>query len=158
MKFHMQSKVEKIVSSEENPSEAGGVIVNGQTIPADLVIMAVGVTPASDFLKNSGIELERDGGVKVDEFLRVEGVNNVYAIGEYILGRHYLGISRRLWHRGYCTFSGRDDWFTREDRTLECLLNLYMTFKSVGYNSTLLGRWKPRTSGRKNDCRHSTKV
>jgi NADPH-dependent 2,4-dienoyl-CoA reductase/sulfur reductase-like enzyme len=84
--FHMQSKVEKIVSSEENPSQAGGVIVNGQTIPADLVIMGVGVAPASDFLKNSGIELERDGGVKVDEFLRVESLNNVYAIGKYVLG------------------------------------------------------------------------
>jgi hypothetical protein len=35
----MASKVEKIVPQEGNPTLAGGVVVNGTTIPADIVIM-----------------------------------------------------------------------------------------------------------------------
>ena len=78
----MQSKVDKIIPAEGNSALAGGVKVNGQVIPADFVIMGVGVAPATEFLKSSGIQLERDGGVKVDEYLRVVGVRDVYAMGE----------------------------------------------------------------------------
>ena len=68
----MLTQVEKIVASETNPELAAGVVVNGTMLPADFVIMAVGVAPATDFLKGSGIELERDGGVRVDKYLRVK--------------------------------------------------------------------------------------
>jgi len=44
--------------------------------------MGVGVSPATGFLQNSGITLEKDGGVRVDNLLRVPGVRNVYAIGD----------------------------------------------------------------------------
>jgi NADPH-dependent 2,4-dienoyl-CoA reductase/sulfur reductase-like enzyme len=84
IKFHMASKVEKIVPQEGNPALAGGVVVNGTTIPADFVIKGVGVAPATAFLKGSGIKLESDGGVKVDQYLRVQSgpdMNDVYAIG-----------------------------------------------------------------------------
>jgi len=86
VKFHMQTKVEKIVPREDNPSQAGGVVVNGETLLADFVIMGVGVAPATDFLKGSGIELEKDGGIEVDECLRVvklpANVEGVFAIGD----------------------------------------------------------------------------
>lgn len=81
----MQSKVEKIVPSEEDPKLAKGVIVNGETLPCDFVIMGVGVAPATEFLKTSGVELEKDGGIKVDSHLRLKsgkGGKDVYAIGE----------------------------------------------------------------------------
>lgn len=80
----MQTKVEKIVPREDNPKLAGGVVINGQTLPADFVVMGVGVRPATDFLKGSGIEVEKDGGVRVDEYLRVKSgpdTENIYAIG-----------------------------------------------------------------------------
>jgi NAD(P)H-nitrite reductase large subunit len=76
----MQSKVEKIVPAEGNASVAGGVVVNGQTIPADFVIMAV--APATEFLQGTSIKLEKDGGIMVDEYLKVKDVKDVYAIGE----------------------------------------------------------------------------
>lgn len=88
VKFHMASKVEKIVPQEGNPALAGGVVVNGTTIPADFVIMGVGVAPATSFLKGSGIQIEQDGGVKVDEYLRVQSgsdTNDVYAIGILVI-------------------------------------------------------------------------
>ncbi|KAK0450062.1 flavoprotein [Armillaria borealis] len=85
VKFHMSSKVEKIVPHEDNDKLATGVIVNGETLPADFIIMGVGVAPATDFLKGL-IELEADGSVKVDEYLRAiktpPGVKGVFAIGD----------------------------------------------------------------------------
>jgi NADPH-dependent 2,4-dienoyl-CoA reductase/sulfur reductase-like enzyme len=82
----MQTKVEKIIPREDNPKLAGGVVVNGTTLPADFVVMGVGVRPATDFLKDSGIELEKDGSVRVDEYFRVRtgpDTENIYAIGGY---------------------------------------------------------------------------
>lgn len=84
VKFHMESRVEKIIPQEGNPHLAGGVVVNGITLPADFVIMGVGVVPATEYVKGSGIALEKDGGIKVDKFLRVQSgpdQENVYAIG-----------------------------------------------------------------------------
>jgi len=77
----MQTKVDKIVASESNSSEASGILVNGQTIPADFIVMGVGVAPATEFLKQSGFRLEPDSGIKVDEYLRVPGHVDVFAIG-----------------------------------------------------------------------------
>jgi len=85
VKFHMLTKVVKIVASETNPELAAGVVINGITLPADFVIMGVGVAPATGFLKGSGIEIEKDGGVRVDKFMRVrtgKDTKNVYAIGD----------------------------------------------------------------------------
>lgn len=80
----MKSKVSKILSSDSDPSLAGAVIVGdgGPTLPADVIVMGVGVAPATGFLRDSGFNLERDGGVLVDECLRVNGLDNVYAIGQ----------------------------------------------------------------------------
>jgi hypothetical protein len=79
----MKSSVEKIIASSDTDSKlAIGVMVNGETLPADFVIMGVGVAPATAFLKDSAISLERDGGIKVDEYLKVPGLDGVYAIGE----------------------------------------------------------------------------
>jgi apoptosis-inducing factor 3 len=86
VQFHMQSRVDKIVPSEANPTLADSVVVNGQSIQADFVIMGVGVAPATDFLKGSGIQLERDGGVRVDKYLKVKETEDVYAIGTRCVG------------------------------------------------------------------------
>ncbi|KAF5382137.1 hypothetical protein D9615_004300 [Tricholomella constricta] len=88
VKFHMQTKVEKIVPQEGNANLASGVVINGTTIPADFIVMGVGVAPATEFLKGTGVELEKDGGVKVDKYLRVQNSpdkENVYAIGAWFL-------------------------------------------------------------------------
>ena len=78
----MKSSVEKIVA-DDGGKLATGVVVNGETLPADFVVMGVGVSPATSFLKySSGFQLEKDGGIKVDEFLRVSGLHDVYAIGK----------------------------------------------------------------------------
>ena len=85
----MQSKVDKIIPSESDSSRAGAVVVQGSdgkntTLQADVVIMGVGVAPATEYLKNSkGFEqvVDKGGAVHVDEYLRVKGIDDVYAIG-----------------------------------------------------------------------------
>lgn len=91
----MLSKVEKIVTSETNPELAAGVVVNGATLPADFVIMGVGVAPATQYLKGSGVELERDGGIRVDKYMRVKtgkDTKNVFAIGAFTCLNEILGF------------------------------------------------------------------
>ncbi|EAU85453.1 flavoprotein [Coprinopsis cinerea okayama7 len=110
VKFHMKSKVDKIVASDSNPNAASGVIVNGQTIPADFVIMGVGVAPATEFLKGSGINVEKDGGVKVDQYLRVKSgpdQQNVYAIGDIAIYPQASGDETRIEHWNVAGNHGR---------------------------------------------------
>ena len=104
VRFHMLSKVSKLVPSSSDESVVANVVVSGPsgeetTLEADLVVMGVGVAPATGFLRDSGFELERDGGVRVDEYLRVLGKENVYAIGDIA---HYpqpeTGDLRRIEH------------------------------------------------------------
>lgn len=79
--FHSSTSVRAI---RKEPGEALTKVElsNGEVLSADLVVMGVGVRPATDYLKASGWELEKDGSVKVDELLRVPGRADVYAIGD----------------------------------------------------------------------------
>lgn len=82
VKFHLGAKIDKFIPAEGDSGAVGGVVVDGKTIPADVVVLGVGVAPATEFLKKSGLQLEKDGGVLVDEYLKVKGRENVYAIGD----------------------------------------------------------------------------
>ncbi|KAG2071726.1 FAD/NAD(P)-binding domain-containing protein [Suillus decipiens] len=108
VKFHMGTQVEKIIPSESDPSLAAGVVVNGQTVPADFIVMGVGVAPATEFLKQSGFQLEKDGGIKVDQYLRVQGQDNVYAVGDIAwYPQQKTGESRRIEHWNVAGNHGR---------------------------------------------------
>ena len=66
----------------------------GTVLLADAIIMGVGVRPATDFLKDSGFALEKDGSVNVDEYLRVQGRENdgIYAIGAFSYSLYVLEL------------------------------------------------------------------
>ncbi|KXS18280.1 FAD/NAD(P)-binding domain-containing protein [Gonapodya prolifera JEL478] len=62
---------------------AGVTLADGTELPADVVVTAVGVVPATSFLRTSGIALHpRDGSVLADEHFRVKGVSNAYVAGD----------------------------------------------------------------------------
>jgi apoptosis-inducing factor 3 len=92
IKFHMKTKIEKIAEREDDPKLAGGVVVNGETIPADFVIMGVGVKPATEWLQNSGIPLQKDGSIQVDEYMHVQNLPSD-AVGVFA-----IGIQRRKFY------------------------------------------------------------
>jgi apoptosis-inducing factor 3 len=98
--FHPSTSV-KTICKEQSDSETLTKVelATGETLVADLVIMGVGVRPATDYLKASGWELEKDGSVKVDELLRVPGHTDVYAIGDIATYPQLpLGPYRRVEH------------------------------------------------------------
>jgi len=110
IKFYMQAGVESINPAESDPKHCGSVSLKGQEpLPANLVIMGTGVAPATGFLKDSGFELEKDGGIAVDKYLRVKGYDNIYAIGDIA---HYPqapdGHQRRVEHWNVAGNQGRE--------------------------------------------------
>lgn len=84
VKFHMGASVDKAEPSESDPSNVGAVYLkDGTKLEADLVVLGVGVAPATDFLKdNEALSLEQDGSIKTDDHFSVVGLKDVYAIGD----------------------------------------------------------------------------
>ncbi|HTV33220.1 MAG TPA: FAD-dependent oxidoreductase [Methylocella sp.] len=66
--IHGNSKVEELQT------------VSGKRFPCDLLVIAIGISPATEFLAGSGIALE-NGYIAVDERLRTSATN-VYAAGD----------------------------------------------------------------------------
>ncbi len=64
-----------------------GVKTDKGTYEADLVIVAVGVRPCTEFLKNTGISMGKNGALIVDREMRTS-VPDVYAAGDCILVYH----------------------------------------------------------------------
>ncbi|KAI1258641.1 hypothetical protein F5Y18DRAFT_340360 [Xylariaceae sp. FL1019] len=84
VKFYMSASVEKAEPSGSDPAKVGSVVLkDGTKLDADLVILGIGVAPATEFLKeNKVIRLEQDGSLKTDENFLVTGLKDVYAIGD----------------------------------------------------------------------------
>ena len=59
---------------------AAAVVTPNGTLPADLVILAIGIRPATEWLEGSGIEMLK-GTVLVDEYLKTN-LPDVYAAGD----------------------------------------------------------------------------
>ncbi|KAF8254155.1 hypothetical protein K440DRAFT_639920 [Wilcoxina mikolae CBS 423.85] len=95
VKFYMNAQVDDAKPSQSDPSVVGSVALkDGQSLEADLVILGVGVAPATEYLKNSGIKLEDDGSVAVDDHWRIKGVEDAYAVGDIATYPHGTGVVR----------------------------------------------------------------
>ncbi|KAG6068564.1 hypothetical protein E4U33_005031 [Claviceps sp. LM78 group G4] len=84
VKFHLGGAIDNAEPSTSDPSKVGAVTLeDGTRIEADLVILGVGVAPATDFLRdNPVLRLEEDGSIQTDENFQVTGVKDVYAVGD----------------------------------------------------------------------------
>ncbi|OJJ08679.1 hypothetical protein ASPVEDRAFT_89892 [Aspergillus versicolor CBS 583.65] len=85
VKFKLSAGVAKATPSNEESRKVGAVhLQDGTVLPADVVVLGVGVRPATDFLQgNPAVTLEKDGSIKTDEHFAVPGLNNdVFAIGD----------------------------------------------------------------------------
>lgn len=107
----------KLVPSVSSPSDVGTVVVKGpdgqeKELAADVVIMGVGVAPATEYLKNSeGVKdlVDKSGAIAVDEYLKVKGLDgSVYAIGDIALyPQPGTGELRRIEHWNVAGNQGR---------------------------------------------------
>ncbi|NGZ75320.1 FAD-dependent oxidoreductase [Saccharibacillus alkalitolerans] len=67
----------------------GVELADSRVLSADLVILAIGVTPDTAFLKPSGIELGARGHIMVNEALETN-IPHIYAVGDAIEVRDYV--------------------------------------------------------------------
>ncbi|MEV7892560.1 FAD-dependent oxidoreductase, partial [Streptomyces sp. NPDC088357] len=78
-------------------------LTTGEVLPADVVVVAIGATPATQWLTDSGLEL--DNGVVCDS--RCRAVEGIYAVGD-VARWHHEGLGRliRLENRTNATEQG----------------------------------------------------
>lgn len=86
---HIRSKGCQLVLSDgvksfEREGEQNIVVLqSGRRIPADIVILSIGVKPNHQLAKAAGLELGLTGGIKVNTYLQTSD-ENIYAVGDAI--------------------------------------------------------------------------
>lgn len=111
VKFRMEADVEKATPSHSNPSNVGAVqLKDGTSLEADLVVLGVGVRPATDFLKGK-LDLLDDGSLRTDESFQVAGRPDVFAIGDIATYPYHgpggTGTPTRIEHWNVAQNAGR---------------------------------------------------
>ncbi|MBN2897263.1 MAG: FAD-dependent oxidoreductase [Clostridia bacterium] len=72
------TKIEKILGD----GKVNGVqIDSGETLPADLVILGMGVKPNSELAKDAGLEINNQGAIVVDQYTRTSD-HDIFAVGD----------------------------------------------------------------------------
>lgn len=80
-----ENGVSLYLGSQAQSIEPGAVTLSdGTVVPAELVILSVGVTPETDFLVGSGIELGPRGAIVVDEQMHTS-CPDIWAVGDAVL-------------------------------------------------------------------------
>lgn len=72
------TKVKKIIGKQ---SVEAVEIENGQLIPADIVILGLGVKPNGELGKDAGLEVNQKGAIVVDQYTRTSDPN-IFAVGD----------------------------------------------------------------------------
>lgn len=78
--LHLQDGVRKF---EENNDKIITTLESGTTVESDLVILSIGVRPNSAIAKDAGLELNKRGGIVVDEYMKTSD-DNIYAVGDVV--------------------------------------------------------------------------
>ena len=103
LEHHIDLRLEtnlKEILSDENGRTKAVTTDRGDTIECNVVGLTPGVSPNIDFLKESGIELDR--GVKVNRYLETN-IKDVYAIGDCAEQHEPIGNRRPIeavWYTG----------------------------------------------------------
>lgn len=82
MQKHIESKGVKFIlgTSVKEFSENSATLTNGDTVPFDMVILAVGVRPNTELVFEAGGKVNR--GIVTDQKQAVQGLRDVYAAGD----------------------------------------------------------------------------
>ncbi len=103
LEHHIDLRLEtnlKEILSDDNGSAKAVVTDKGETIACNLVGLTAGVTPNIDFLKGSGIDLDK--GIKVNRMLETN-IKDIYAIGDCAEQREAIGNRKpveAVWYTG----------------------------------------------------------
>lgn len=81
VKFHFETSVKEFQGEGGQLSKA--VLANGTVLDADVAILGVGVVPATDFLKESGLNMTSRGFISVNKKMETN-MPGVYAAGDIV--------------------------------------------------------------------------
>ena len=70
-----------VKSFKENDDRIETTLNDGSKLSSDLVILAIGVTPDTDFIKTSGIKLGAKGHIITNDKMQTN-IQNIYAVGD----------------------------------------------------------------------------
>ena len=76
-----------VASFEKAGREIKVVFKDGQSIPADIVILSIGVRPETTLARAAGLVIGEVGGISVNDYLQTSD-ESIYAIGDAIEYRH----------------------------------------------------------------------
>ncbi|XP_028839166.1 apoptosis-inducing factor 3 [Denticeps clupeoides] len=79
VKFYMNDSVKEVRREDKRVKEV--VLKSGTVLPADVLIVGIGVLPNSGFLQGSGINMDNKKYVPVDKFMRTN-VADVFCAGD----------------------------------------------------------------------------
>jgi NADPH-dependent 2,4-dienoyl-CoA reductase/sulfur reductase-like enzyme len=111
--FKLGADIDRAEPSTADPSKVGAVFLkDGTKLDADLVVLGVGVSPATEFLReNKVLQLEKDGSLITDENYSVVGLKDVYAAGDIATAPYHgpggEGKNVRIEHWNVAQNSGR---------------------------------------------------
>ena len=72
------------------------VVAGGRAYPADIVVLGIGVQPATSLSKQAGLPIGEHGGLRVDDRLQVEGHDATWAAGDCV--ESFDRVARALAH------------------------------------------------------------
>ena len=93
MAAHVQDAAEGVgidvrLGAELQEVSEHAVRIDGEELPADHVVMATGVRPATALARDAGLELGDSGALRVDDHQRCPGHDGVFAAGDCVESWH----------------------------------------------------------------------
>jgi apoptosis-inducing factor 3 len=120
VQFRLDSGIERFEGADGRVNAV--VLKSGERLPADLVLLGIGIQLNTDFLAESGVNLhEKDRSVLVNEHLRTS-LPNVYAAGD---------IAR--WHDGITSGTRIEHWRVAQQHGIVAAVNMLGGRDSVAH-------------------------
>lgn len=150
---HLREKGVRLYLGEqvqEIKEHAGKLVVRtgSREVPADLVLVAVGLRPETRLAAEAGLELGPTGGIRVDEYLRTSDPR-IYAVGDAVEARHFVsgtpvivplaGPANRQGRLAADNICGREIAYRGTQGTSVCKV-FELTVAATGLNARVLAR------------------
>ena len=82
--LHLNDPVVSFEPPSEEPARTSIVVLkSGQRLPADSVVLGLGVKPEVGLAREAGLEIDKMGGIRVNEYLQT-GDPHIWAVGDAI--------------------------------------------------------------------------
>ena len=97
------------VPSDDDPTIASGVeLKSGEVLPADIVVLSLGVSAETSLARDAGLEIGKTGGIVVDDEMHCRGARRIFACGDAVESKSRLtGLPGRFQLAGPAQKQGR---------------------------------------------------